>query len=161
LILREGASRFTLDAVAREADVSKGGLLYHFPSKHTLIEALVQGMVSAFDTLLENADQRDGRAGSFTRAYLRASEQDDSGALSAGVAAAVAQNPAQLEPLREAYTRWQARLESDGIDRVDATIVRLATDGLWVAELLELPPLGPDLRRAVLDRLAELGGETP
>ena len=33
LVLRKGASRMTLEAVAREAGVSKGGLLYHFPSK--------------------------------------------------------------------------------------------------------------------------------
>jgi AcrR family transcriptional regulator len=30
---RSGAAALTLDAVAAEAKVSKGGLLYHFPSK--------------------------------------------------------------------------------------------------------------------------------
>ena len=32
--------KFTLDAVAQRAGVSKGGLLYHYPSK----EALIKGM---------------------------------------------------------------------------------------------------------------------
>jgi AcrR family transcriptional regulator len=33
VVVEEGVSRMTLEAVAREAGVSKGGLLYHFPSK--------------------------------------------------------------------------------------------------------------------------------
>ena len=38
VILDRGADGFTLDAVAREATVSKGGLLYHFPIQKKLIE---------------------------------------------------------------------------------------------------------------------------
>lgn len=33
----------TLDLVAREAGISKGGLVYHFPSKTALLVALAQG----------------------------------------------------------------------------------------------------------------------
>ncbi|MDT2241973.1 TetR/AcrR family transcriptional regulator [Paenibacillus larvae] len=40
-----GAVHLTLDAVAKEARVSKGGLLYHFPSK----EALIQEMITHMD----------------------------------------------------------------------------------------------------------------
>ena len=39
--LREGVSAMTLEAVAREAGVSKGGLLYHFASKDELIAAML------------------------------------------------------------------------------------------------------------------------
>ncbi|WP_269770428.1 TetR/AcrR family transcriptional regulator [Rhodobacter sp. CZR27] len=38
----------SLDAVAATAGVSKGGLLYHFPSKHALLRALVEDHVGAF-----------------------------------------------------------------------------------------------------------------
>jgi AcrR family transcriptional regulator len=42
MLLVEGGSRIaTLDAVAARAEVSKGGLLYHFPSK----DAMVDGML--------------------------------------------------------------------------------------------------------------------
>ena len=40
--LRDGVSAMTLDAVAREAGVSKGGLLYHFASKDELIAAMLE-----------------------------------------------------------------------------------------------------------------------
>ncbi|MFM7414309.1 MAG: helix-turn-helix domain-containing protein, partial [Alphaproteobacteria bacterium] len=47
LIIARGVAAMTLEAVAREAGVSKGGLLYHFASKEALLEALL-GRLSAF-----------------------------------------------------------------------------------------------------------------
>src|SRR5262245_65257609 len=44
-----GAARMTLDGVAQAAGVSKGGLLYHFPSKESLLGALAQRYVESFD----------------------------------------------------------------------------------------------------------------
>ena len=40
VVHRDGAQALTLDAVAAEAEVSKGGLLYHFASKRDLIDGL-------------------------------------------------------------------------------------------------------------------------
>ena len=37
---REGLQGFTVEAVAREAGVSKGGIFYHFESKQGLIHAM-------------------------------------------------------------------------------------------------------------------------
>lgn len=41
LLVSGGSRAATLDAVAAAADVSKGGLLYHFPSKDALVEAML------------------------------------------------------------------------------------------------------------------------
>src|SRR5215216_5514144 len=82
VIRRDGAQRLTLDAVAAEAGVSKGGVLYHFGSKRALIDGL--------------------------------------------------------------------------LDRTDAWLVRLAADGLWYSDLLEIaPPKGED-RRRLIERLLAL-----
>ena len=43
---REGLLAMTLDRIAEEAGVSKGGLLYHFPSKDELIVALLTHFVN-------------------------------------------------------------------------------------------------------------------
>jgi len=53
LISREGARRLTLNAVAAEARLSKGGLLYHFSSKDDLIRGLVETLVAQFDAVVE------------------------------------------------------------------------------------------------------------
>ena len=39
----------TLDAVAQRAEVSKGGLLYHFPSKEALLQAMLARLCDRFD----------------------------------------------------------------------------------------------------------------
>lgn len=46
---RDGLLAMTLDNVAREAGVSKGGVMYHFPSK----EELVRGMLEYFGAKVE------------------------------------------------------------------------------------------------------------
>jgi len=42
LLLDDGADKATLEAVASRAGVSKGGLLYHFPSKDAMMAAIEQ-----------------------------------------------------------------------------------------------------------------------
>jgi AcrR family transcriptional regulator len=167
VLCHRAAAGFTLEAVAAEAGVSKGGLMYHFPTKEALLEALVSQAVLEVDEALAPA-AASTVPGAFTRAYLDSTVPKgptaqldpvpvDGGSLTAALAAAVALDPRLLQPLRHAYDRWQDRLESDGIDPAAATAVRLAVDGWWLAMLLGLTPIEPDLRRrtrALLDHLA-------
>jgi AcrR family transcriptional regulator len=48
LITREGIGKLTLDRVARDAGISKGGLLYHYSTKEQLIVDLVATLVARF-----------------------------------------------------------------------------------------------------------------
>ena len=52
---RQGSGNVSLDAVAAEAGVSKGGLLYHFPSKIALMRGIVATFVADFEAKLEAA----------------------------------------------------------------------------------------------------------
>ena len=45
-----GPGSVSLEAVAGRAGVSKGGLLYHFPSKARLMQALVEHYLAEFQT---------------------------------------------------------------------------------------------------------------
>ena len=40
-----GSGRLTLDAVAERAGLSKGGLLYNFPNKDALLQAMIQRII--------------------------------------------------------------------------------------------------------------------
>src|SRR5690606_37470436 len=57
LAVEVGPANLSLDAVAARAGVSKGGLLYHFPTKARLLEALVETYVDRFE------DELDARLG--------------------------------------------------------------------------------------------------
>src|SRR5919106_665839 len=52
-----GAARLTLDVVAQSAGVSKGGLLYHFPSKESLLSALAQRYVHSMEQCIGSAKE--------------------------------------------------------------------------------------------------------
>ncbi len=163
LVLDVGVTQLTLDAVARDAGLSKGGLLYHFPSKDALVRAMLGRYGERFDQARESLAQADPRAaGRHTRAYIRATLGESSGAaadfdsLGAALIAATARDPALLDPIRERYRAWQAAIEDDGLDPVTATLLRLAIDGLWMTEIFGLANLPVALRRDVLARLMEL-----
>jgi AcrR family transcriptional regulator len=162
-LLKHGPRGLVLDAVAEEAGVSKGGLLYHFASKDALVGGLTERMLDGFERVQQALVEGDAQgAGRWTRAYLgctvdEAGEPADTSArLLAGILAAIGGDPARLASLRESFARWQERLERDGLDPALATVVRLAADGLWLSQLLGLAPLRPDLARGVLAALRRL-----
>lgn len=55
LLLVSGVAQVTLEGVAAEAGVSKGGLLYHFPSKEALLAAMVRRLGERSDQQLDDA----------------------------------------------------------------------------------------------------------
>ena len=72
----------------------------------------------------------------------------------------MANNPSLLEPLRARYASWQDHTENDGVPAARATIIRLALDGLWFADLLNLAPLAGSLREQLITELLALTRET-
>ena len=150
VVRRDGPQALTLDAVAAEAGVSKGGLLYHFGTKRELIEALVDRWLSEFERDIDQAGP------GFVRGYVLASDPRED---ELGLLAAFAADPSVLVKARERYAIWQDRVEREGSDPVDATVARLAADGLWLAELLGMAPPRGRLREQVLSRLLELAGQ--
>ena len=132
LLLAHGPTGLVLDAVAEEAGVSKGGLLYHFGSKEALAEGLTARMGSSFDQAQEELSAADAQAtGRYTRAYLRSTVGDDgkpadgSARLMAGILAALGGDPARLEALRERFAEWHRRLDRDGIGSPQCSNQRL------------------------------------
>jgi AcrR family transcriptional regulator len=148
VIRRDGAQALTLDAVAAEAGVSKGGLLYHFKSKRELLDGLVERWLDEFQHDIDASDT------SFPKGYVKAS--DGAKAEEAGLLAALVADPAVLAKVRERYATWQDRVATEGGDPVEATVARLAADGLWLADLLGMAAPEGELRAHVLARLLEL-----
>jgi AcrR family transcriptional regulator len=164
LVLSRGVANLTLEAVARQAGVSKGGLLYHFPSKESLVEGMIDYLLGCLAADIDRAAvQESGAAGPgrWLRAYISATFSPSLPApdIGAGMLAAVASNPELLAPLRARYDEWQRQAERDGIDPALATVVRLAADGLWLANLLGMALPTGALRARVREALIELTRE--
>jgi AcrR family transcriptional regulator len=169
--LRDGVLRLTVEAVAREAKLSKGGVLYHFATKESLIQAMLDRLIRYCEQEMEQHQQNDVAPGRWTRAYVRKTLAPltpypgeaafpKSKEVGAGLIVAAATNPKLLEPLRKRFRTWQRAIERDGISPTRATVVRLAVDGLWLADVLGIWSLSDKLRRQVLHELIRLTGET-
>lgn len=162
-LLKLGPNGLVLEAVAADAKVSKGGLLYHFASKETLVDGLIERMLDEFDQAQDSFVALDRKpVGRWTRAYLASTvtdggtPADNSAQLMAGILAAIDNDPVRLGIIRKRFAAWHARLLKDGIDPVQATIVRLAADGLWLSALLGLPGLDKKLQSRVLKDIKKM-----
>ena len=162
-VIRDGGLRaLTLEAVAAQAQVSKGGLLYHFPSKQALVRGLIEHMIEAFGERLAlelaRAVEPAGTTGRWMRAYLRATFADDrlEYELSAALTTAVAEEPALLDVLREAFCGFAQAAGQDGLPAEVAGTIRLAADGLWFSEALQVATLSAGERQALLAHLLQM-----
>jgi AcrR family transcriptional regulator len=155
---RSGVAALTLDAVAAEAGVSKGGLLYHFPSKEALLSGMVDRLCRTCGDLAAAAARADPEpVGRSARAYLAACAGDlwHSSSWMALVGALVF-NPELLAAWRADVLAGRAADEEEGVDPAAAEIVRLAADGMWVWGVLGLPGPDPERKAEVLAKLNEM-----
>ncbi len=160
LASEKGMTAVTLDAVSGASGVSKGGLLHHFPNKNTLLEALFDSLIERLDRAIEEEMRADPLPhGRFTRGYLRAClalrDRPEETKDWAQVTMVLLSEP----PLRQRWRDWVRERSEEyvGTDSsVDAAIVRLATDGLWLADLLDSHAMDESAREKLVERLIEL-----
>jgi AcrR family transcriptional regulator len=165
VVVRQGIANLTLDAVAGEAGMSKGGLLHHFPTKDSLVEALVtraaEGWRACYMAAYEDTPEGPGR---MTRALLGHCLSDTQGWTeqvrhgSSAVFAALAQNPSLIEPMHAVHNDLHRRVTADGLPPGVGEAVVAAIDGLWLDWVLGLAPVDPErlarVRLALEDLLA-------
>ena len=75
VLLRSGAAAMTLDAVAKEAGMSKTGLYYYFPSKDALVFELVFGAVEGHAQAVSGAVREAETGGAMLGAIIRETVQ--------------------------------------------------------------------------------------
>jgi AcrR family transcriptional regulator len=159
VILDKGVEALTLDAVAHQAGVSKGGLLYHFPNKHALVVGLGEQLIQEFEAALQaefDQDDTPGTPGQWVRAYIRSTLRmsQQTLALVARLTSLIVEMPPELLQFAEAYEqRCRQRLEDDGLDPTQAVIIQLAIDGLWFSELFQLGAPAEPRRTQVIETL--------
>ncbi|MEU1970267.1 TetR/AcrR family transcriptional regulator [Microbacterium sp. NPDC019599] len=154
-LISSGERAATMDATARAAGVSKGGLLYHFASK----DALEAGLLERLRLLVEQDITDMAAAPEGPVAYfLRTSVMDDDALDRAIIAVSrLAQggSAAATSALRDMRTQWQEALRPHTKDAAALDLVMLVSDGLYFNNALEggviqgAVPKGEDLDRLV------------
>lgn len=160
IIARFGMNAFTIESVAQEAGVTKGGVLHHFPSKEDLINGLVEQVIERFNSQVEEElkTEPEQQPGCWLRAYIRTvfSVQYDDQNLRPALAAAVANDHQILVRIQRSFEESQRSAVQDGIDPIQATIIRLAVDGIVFARSLNIDVLDQETGRKVYEELLRL-----
>lgn len=150
----------TLDAVAREAGVTKPGLMYHFPTREALMLAIVDHAAASLEQAM--VDHLGGPVADATpaeriRAYAEAAAQGSDSRAEYAAYTEAAYRPGLFGPWRERMARWfDLPAGLDGRTRAALTVARLAADGLWAAEATGVfPPEAAD-RDAVVALIRSL-----
>ncbi|MBD2099990.1 TetR/AcrR family transcriptional regulator [Leptolyngbya sp. FACHB-261] len=165
ILINQGNEALTLDAVAHAAKVSKGGLLYHFPNKEALITGIIQHLIDGFNAAIESelAKEKGDEPGKWLRAYVRATFNSSQLPLALGsslfAAVSISLNPETAKQIDTQISEWQHKLYNCGLDPVQASIVHLATEGLWATEMFEINAPNQTLRKQILKRLLDMTRE--
>lgn len=162
MVIESGASRMTLDAVAAKAGISKGGLLYNFPTKEALLEAMLARRIKIREELqneiCKNLPPGPAR---FVKGYMLSSIMRDQGKnrLGATLLANLAHNPRLVEPVREIVRQLYTGFVSPEVKFEKLAIVALAADGLLLQDILSVSPLTEEQRKKIVDELLRLADE--
>jgi AcrR family transcriptional regulator len=168
---RDGLQATTLDKVAQEAGVTKGGVLYHFASKDELLKRMMEHFANEVEQGLVSRIADDPHA---DRRWVRAmvdmvfapdaqSEKSAEGTPH-GIApetthkfimamlTAFAANPALLDVIRPFLERMRGRIQAEP-NSVEQIVTWLAADGLFLWELFGIARPGEPMWNAIVDEL--------
>lgn len=157
LVHEVGANNISLDAVAERAGISKGGLLYNFPTKVELLRAMVAGHVERLEGQVSEArKQHAGSPNALIHAVIESSCLACAGkaAKPSGILAAIAQDPQLLDPVREHVRRLMQEIRRTSRNPDRAIIALLALEGLRTHDLFEFGALEPQERDGLMSSLA-------
>ncbi|NJP68043.1 TetR/AcrR family transcriptional regulator [Streptomyces spiramenti] len=153
---REGITHLTLESVAEEAGLTKGGLMYHFRTREELLVAIQQHLVDTWEGQLraelggppEEADDRARAA-----AYVRADAHGSVSKAELAFLVEAAGSASMAEPWQVMINRWVAEPRSADDPRMDLFLARLAADGAWLFEATSGVTLPDDVRAELYRRL--------
>lgn len=162
VIAEKGLTHFTLDEVAKEAGISKGGLLYHYPSKDKLIKGLIENYISMFESKLAEREQSISKISVNNWLIPYINEQFDQTKFDStsmyGLLAAVAVNHDLLQPVLEKRKQWLEKVNQSR-DPIMAMIISFACDGIAFSNLLGLEAFPSDTKSKLMERLIYLSKE--
>ncbi len=162
IVLESGARHMTLDAVAARAGVSKGGLLYHFPTKEALLRAMLERHRKQLDEVWKRKCKglKEGPGREIKALILSFADRNPAGdQIGSAILAAVAHDPKLLQIGRDNLRRRLTECIQPGFSFKRAAVIYFALHGLVFSELLSVSPLSLKERHEFVEELLRLANE--
>jgi AcrR family transcriptional regulator len=171
VVVEAGATHLTLDAVAKSAGVSKGGLLYHFPSKEALLEGMlarhfqdvdaeVTKRLASRERKTSGRERKASRADVFSeRVRVLLEWHPERPAFGVAMVAASADNPENMAACRMEYRKLLDEFAKLPGGFEGSALVLLAVQGLLLSELLHLSPYTPKERSKLVKAMLRAADE--
>lgn len=159
IVAKNGASNLTLDAVAAEANLSKGGLLYHFPNKNALLEGMLESLIETMsERSAEHQARNAGKDGLALQAHILLEQSQAAGERAQGMAilAAAAEQPELLLPAKQHLLSVAKEITAEADNQAMALVLFFATEGLRYMDMLQLMPLTTNQRKNLCRYMLEL-----
>ncbi|MBT4160468.1 MAG: TetR/AcrR family transcriptional regulator, partial [Gammaproteobacteria bacterium] len=159
VVEQQGANHLTIDAVAKEAGFSKGGVLYHFASKKALLTGMLDHLIEISRSRMD-AHQLQGNDNPLA-ALLHARDEMTAAEQRASLAllVAFAEDTDLLDPARDQFKATFMRVTDGSDNEMEATLLFLANEGLRYLDLFNLNPLQGKERSKVNRYLSKKAGE--
>lgn len=131
LLRSDGERATTIDAVAARANISKGGVLYHFPSKEALAEAALEQFHVEYERdLAIMAEAPEGPSRHYVRTSWTSGSDLDTVYIAILRLAQSSWKPA-IEALESVHEGWLGLITSEVGDRHVAEAIMLIGEGLY------------------------------
>ncbi|NQU44746.1 TetR family transcriptional regulator [bacterium] len=164
VVIESGASHMTLDAVAERSGISKGGLIYHFPTKESLLEGMIDRLSEQFEHLREKAREelhQDTPSELMVEIRMLQGKASQNPRLSAALLAVTANQPELISAMRQNMRERFFDVLVPEEDFLASSILFFAAVGLHFHDLLSLSLLDQKQKTRVYEELLRLAGERP
>ncbi|KAA8735689.1 TetR/AcrR family transcriptional regulator [Acinetobacter qingfengensis] len=159
IIARDGASKLTFDAIAKESGISKGRLTHHFKNKEEIIKALLEHQVTYFSDhhqqhLKELGDHHKeaNLVAQISTLYEIYSKPDP---IAFAILGALMENPMLLAPSLEKDSKIIQEIRAEAEDPELAILRWMAARGLAIFSLLGGRIISDEESEKLFDRLKD------
>ncbi|WP_061022694.1 helix-turn-helix domain-containing protein [Bradyrhizobium sp. CCH5-F6] len=159
IIARDGPGRLTLDAIARESGLSKGGVMHQFRTKEAVLKALLERQMAHFEEFSTrymakvSASSASPNLATQLATIREAATSPNSAALA--LVAAMVENPRLMALPREREMERMAAIREEAADPDLAMIRWAGAMGLLLSSLFGLSPLSKDEHQRLFARLLD------
>ncbi|MGH0000044.1 TetR/AcrR family transcriptional regulator [Pseudovibrio ascidiaceicola] len=159
LVCIEGTRKLTIDAVAAEAGMSKGGVLYNFRSKHELLLGVIRRVVSEVRertyTLSDKLTEQ-GVACPILRASFQIYKEYREKTAPKALFALAAQEPELVAEFQDMSTEFGRAISGEVSDPIMGHMCLLIIDGLYYRQALGIEHCSTGEIDGLIDRVLEI-----